>query len=160
MCFSTTSIILSFISSYSFSCSISPSFSCRNQSCSQAISCAPTLDVMIMIVFLKSTVRPFGVRQTSILQNLQQHIEYHPDAPSRFHRIELPSTAWYGPLVSAARLRHNQHIPGDPTSFDTECFSHIFRHIETDHRVFITKHFAAANALVSSVLPTPVGRGR
>ena len=36
----------------------------------------PRLDVMIMIVFLKSTVLTLRIRDTTVIQYLQQDIEY------------------------------------------------------------------------------------
>ena len=97
----------------------------------------PMLLVMMMMVFLKSTVRPLAVGEAAIIEHLQQNIEnvvvrffdfieehdgIRP-APDRFAEL----AAFF--VADVARRRADE--PGDGV------FLHVFAHVDADHGVFV-----------------------
>ena len=95
------------------------------------------LEVMIRIVFLKSTVRPCGICDTAVIQHLKQNIEYirmcllyliEQDNGVRFSAHCLCQlTAFIVSDISWRRSDQTGH----------RMLLHVLTHIDTDHVVLI-----------------------
>ena len=112
-----------------------------------------------MMTTLRKSHRPaLPVGEAPVVQHLQQDVEH---VRMRFfdlveqHDLIGPTAHGFGQraaflIADIAGRRADQ-------ARDRMLF-HIFRHVEPDHRRFVVEQ-ERAKAFVSSVLPTPVGRG-
>lgn len=111
---------------------------------------------MMMIVFLKSTVLPCPSVNLPSSSTWSRILNTSGCAFS----ISSSSTTEYPFLLTASvNCPHSSYptSPGSaPISLDTDCFS-IYSDISILTNAFLSKKRNAANALASSVFPTPVG---
>ncbi len=117
---------------------------------------APRFEVIMIIVFLKSTVRPLlSVRRPS--SNIWSKIL---KTSGWAFSISSNKMTWYGRRrtlsVKIPPSSYPTYPGGEPIRRDTECFS-IYSDISTLNIAFSSLNKNSAKLLLSSVLPTPVG---
>ena len=118
--------------------------------------CAPALEVIIRIVFLKLTFLPFE----SVIWPSSSTCSRILNTSGCAFSISSNSTTEYGDRrtfsLSCPPSSKPTYPGGDPTILETECDS-IYSDMSTRIRAFSEPNIASASALDSSVLPTPVG---
>ena len=114
------------------------------------------LEVMIKIVFLKSTVRPWE----SVIRPSSSTCSNTLKTSGCAFSISSKSTTEYGFLLTASVSCPPSSYPtypgGAPISLDTEYFS-MYSLISIRTMLFSSSNRLWASAFASSVLPTPVG---
>ena len=116
----------------------------------------PMLEVMIMIVFLKSTVLPVE----SVIRPSSNTCKRTLNTSGCAFSTSSNSTTEYGFLRTASVSWPPSSYPtypgGAPIRRDTECFS-MYSLMSILTMLFSSSNNLSANAFASSVLPTPVG---
>ena len=120
------------------------------------IICAPALDVIIMIVCLKSTFRPWA----SVICPSSSTCKRILNTSGCAFSISSKRITLYGFLLTFSLSCPPSSYPtypgGEPIILDTLCFS-MYSDISTRIIACSLPNTASAKALESSVFPTPVG---
>jgi hypothetical protein len=118
--------------------------------------CEPMLEVMMMTVFLKSTVRPCAVGEPAVVEDLQQDVEHVGvrllDLVEEHHRVGLAPHR----LGQLAALLVADVAGGRADQTRHRVLLHVLRHVDADQFSSLSNS-VSARVLASSVLPTPVG---